>query len=62
MTNLEKYLDKILESGTRFAVNKDTLELTTCNDIRCIECLFYPNWADSTCSADALYWLFEEAD
>jgi hypothetical protein len=43
MTNKEKFAEKILDiacSGNKLAVNKVTLELTTCFELACKDCLF----------------------
>ena len=54
MTNREKFAEKILDvacSSCRLAVNKATLEPTTCFKLACKDCLF--NFRDSGSCGDA---------
>lgn len=44
MLNKEKYLDDIVKFAVindSFAINKDTMEVTGCEDLVCSECLFF---------------------
>lgn len=44
MLNKEKYLDDIVKfsvSNDSFAIKKDTMEVTGCDDLLCSECLFF---------------------
>lgn len=46
MKNKEKFKDKIVDivcSGNKIAVNKETYEPVSCNNISCFKCLSYEN-------------------